>query len=140
MGLTFGVFPVDWKAARLREKREIRNEEIEVRNTHLPDRELLYTSCMYASFNVLKPVTALLPNRWAMKSEQLEWHTRFFKVNIAFYCDCKVCFLSETQRIGSFTPPPAQMGVFLNGLDLVRKVVISYTFVQSTPSACKIIV
>jgi hypothetical protein len=32
MELTFGVFPVDWNAARLREKREIRNEEIEVRN------------------------------------------------------------------------------------------------------------
>lgn len=32
MELTFGVFPVDWKAERLREKRETRIEEIEVRN------------------------------------------------------------------------------------------------------------
>lgn len=78
------LFPGDWKAARSREKRDIKNEEIEVKHTHLPDRELLYTLCMNASFNFLKPVTTLFLGRWAMECEQLEWHTRFFKVNIPF--------------------------------------------------------
>lgn len=51
--------------------------------------------------------------------------------NIAFF---------HRWRIGSFSPPSAQRGIFLNGLHLVLKVVISYTFIQWALSACTSIV
>lgn len=99
MELTFGVFPVDWKAERLRGKREIRIEEIEVRNPVFTWQRIVRYFMYVWKFQYSES----WPSSWGddIPTTRIAYEPPS-KLTSHFYCGCNRIFHSSPGPDGNF--------------------------------------